>query len=230
MVYQISEKNQILVALFAIVVLCAGKLFKDYLYRGGYVEGLTVVPGTDKPLRRLAAGGSPVTATLYLYLTLGAGLANSNTITVSWPTDKGVTMSTTASNYTVTGGGSFTAGSVVTANNVSTVTFTLTGSLISGSKLKISMAGVTITNGDAAINDFAFTTTAGSEAAVVTPITILGSAGELITESTSSAQEIRNAIASINARLGESPAPGPTEQTSLLNARSALVNVLAYTY
>jgi hypothetical protein len=41
MVYQLSEKNQIFVALFAIVVLCAGKLFKDYLYRGGYIEGLT---------------------------------------------------------------------------------------------------------------------------------------------------------------------------------------------
>jgi hypothetical protein len=227
MAYQISEKNQILIALFAIVVLCAGKLFKDYLYRRGYVEGLTVVPVSDTVLRRPASGAT--TATLSLNLTLGAPLANTNTITVSWPTGKGVTMSTTASNYTVTGGGSFTAGDAVTANNVSTVTFTLTGSLNSGSKLKISMAGVSITSGAADINDFAFTTTAGTEAAVSTPVRILGSAGESLTES-SSAQEIRDAIASINARLGQSPAPGPTEQTSLLNARSALVNVLAYTY
>jgi len=227
MAYQISEKNQILIALFAIVVLCAGKLFKDYLYRRGYVEGLTVVPVSDTVLRRPASGAT--TAVLYLNLTLGAPLANTNTITVSWPTGKGVTMSTTASNYTVTGGGSFTAGDAVTANNVSTVTFTLTGSLNSGSKLKISMAGVSITSGAADINDFAFTTTAGTEAAVSTPVRILGSAGESLTES-SSAQEIRDAIASINARLGQSPAPGPTEQTSLLNARSALVNVLAYTY
>ena len=35
MVYKLSEHNQILIALFAIVVLCAGKLFKDYLFRGG---------------------------------------------------------------------------------------------------------------------------------------------------------------------------------------------------
>ena len=230
MAYQISEKNQILIALFAIVVLCAGKLFKDYLYRGGYVEGLTVVPGTDTVLRRPASGAT--TAVLYLNLTLGATLANTNTITVSWPTGKGVNLSAPASNYTVTvtgSGGSFTAGDAVTANNVSTVTFTLTGSLNSGSKLKISMAGVSITNGAADINDFAFTTTAGTEAAVSTPVRILGSAGESLTES-SSAQEIRDAIASINARLGQSPAPGPTEQTSLLKARSALVNVLAYTY
>jgi hypothetical protein len=42
MVYQISERNQILIALFGIVVLCAGKLFKDYLNRGGYIEGMSV--------------------------------------------------------------------------------------------------------------------------------------------------------------------------------------------
>jgi len=229
MAYQISEKNQILLALFAIVVLCAGKLFKDYLYRGGYVEGLTVVPGTDTVLRRPASGAT--TATLSLNLTLGATLANTNTITVSWPTGKGVNLSTPASNYTVTGsGGSFTAGDAVTANNVSTVTFTLSGSLNSGSKLKISMAGVSITSGAVAINDFTFTTTAGTEAPVSTPVIILGSAGESLTESTS-AQEIRDAIASINTRLGDtSNPPGSTEQRNLIDARSALVNVLAYTY
>ena len=222
MAYQISEKNQILLALFAIVVLCAGKLFKDYLYRGGYVEGLTVVPGTDTVLRRPASGAT--TATLSLNLTLGATLANTNTITVSWPTGKGVNLSAPASNYTVTGGGSFTAGDAVTANNVSTVTFTLTGSLNSGSKLKISMAGVSITSGAVAINDFTFTTTAGTEAPVSTPVIILGSAGESLTES-SSAQEIREAITSINARLATNP-----NDSELLKARSALVNVLAYTY
>ena len=47
MAYQLSEKNQILIALFAIVVLCSGKLFKDYLYRGGYVEGLTDTTATS---------------------------------------------------------------------------------------------------------------------------------------------------------------------------------------
>jgi hypothetical protein len=52
MVYQLSEKNQILVALFAIVILCAGKLFKDYLFRQGYIEGLQVTTETSTQLRR----------------------------------------------------------------------------------------------------------------------------------------------------------------------------------
>lgn len=162
------------------------------------------MPVSDTVLRRPASGTT--TATLSLNLTLGATLANNGTITVSWPTGKGVNTSTPASNYTVTGGGSFTHGDAVTANNVSSVTFTLTGSLNSGSKLKISMAGVSITSGAADINDFTFTTKAGTEDAVSTPIKILGSAGESLTESTS-AQEIRNAIASINTRLGDTANP-----------------------
>ena len=232
MAYQISEKNQILLALFAIVVLCAGKLFKDYLYRGGYVEGLTVVPGTGSWTRPTSMDAADLTdVTFVLNVTLGAGLVTGNTITVLSPTGTGVTMSATASNYTATAtGASFTAGVPVTANNVSTATFTLTGSLATGSVVKISMAGATISRGNAPITNFAFTTTTTSEpTAVITPITIR-SLSQLATGEGPSAQEIRDAIASINTRLGQSPAPGPTEQTSLIDARSALVNVLAYTY
>ena len=230
MAYQISEKNQILLALFAIVVLCAGKLFKDYLYRGGYVEGLTVVPGTDTVLRRPASGAT--TAILSLNLTLGATLASGGTITVSWPVTAGVTMPASYSNYTAK---KVTDNTVIAAppssgSATTSVVFTTTTELTSGTKLKISMAGVSIAAGSPDIDiNFNFTTVAGTEATVSTPIRILKSAVESSTDSTS-AQEIREAIASINARLGQSPAPGPTEQTSLLNARSALVNVLAYTY
>ena len=231
MVYQLSEKNQILVALFAIVVLCAGKLFKDYLYRRGYVEGLTVVPVSDTVLRRPATTANDLTGvTFYLNVTLGAGLSNSNTITVSWPTGTGVTMMSNSSNYTVTGG-IFTTSEIVTANNVSTITFTLTGgSIDSGSKIKITMSGITITKGAGEISNFAFTTRTTTESSPVsTTIKILSPMDTGLSENTS-AQEIRTAINTINTRLGETPAPGPTEQTNLLKARSALVNVLAYTY
>ena len=230
MAYQISEKNQILLALFAIVVLCAGKLFKDYLYRGGYVEGLTVVPGTDTVLRRPASGAT--TAILSLNLTLGATLASGGTITVSWPVTAGVTMPTSYSNYTAK---KVTDNTVIAAppssgSATTSVVFTTTTELKSGTTLKISMAGVSITSGDTDIG-FNFTTVAGTEATVSTPIRILKTGGVDALPGSTSAQEIRNAIASINTRLGDtSTPPGPTEQTNLLNARSALVNVLAYTY
>lgn len=61
MAYQISEKNQILIALFAIVVLCSGKLFKDYLYRGGYVEGLTDTTAPSTGTTAPSTGTSSIT-------------------------------------------------------------------------------------------------------------------------------------------------------------------------
>jgi hypothetical protein len=230
MAYQITEQNQILVALFAIVVLCAGKLFKDYLYRGGYIEGLTVVPGTNVPLRREATGGNPLIATLSLNLTLGATLGIGNTITVSWPVTTGVTMPSASADVTVTGI-TTTAKPIVTANGTSTLTLTNNGSvaITSGSKIKISMANVSIAVGTAEIG-FNFTTTAGTETPDVTAITILGS--EVVTPASSgsaSAQEIRTAIANINTRLSE-VGTTPPDATDLIKARSALVNVLAYTY
>ena len=234
MAYQISEKNQILVALFAIVVLCAGKLFKDYLYRGGYVEGLTIIPSADRPLRR-PASGNMTGVILYLNLTLGAALANNQTITVSWPIVTDVTMppaAASSSNVTVTG--ITTTNKLIATDSAGTSTLTLTNNggveITSGSKIKITMTNVDITAGADNIENLIFSTmTATEQTPVATPIRILGSRGDSSTESTS-AQEIRTAIASINTRLNASPAPSTEEQTSLINARSALVNVLAYTY
>ena len=229
MAYQITEQNQILVALFAIVVLCAGKLFKDYLYRRGYVEGLTVVPGTNVPLRRTDSG-NPLIATLSLNLTLGATLPMSGTITISWPVTVGVTMPAESA-VTVTGI-TTTAKPIATVTSTSTLTLTNNGSsaITSGSKIKITFTGVSIAIGTDPIS-FDFTTTAGSEPAEYTTINILGSVvGTPGLQGSASAQEIRAAISTINTRLNASPAPTTDEQNSLIKARSALVNVLAYTY
>jgi len=227
MAYQISEKNQILLALFAIVVLCAGKLFKDYLHRGGYVEGLTVVPVSDTVLRRPASGNT--SANLYLHLTLKAPLTANQTITVSWPaTISGVTMPAESA-VTVTG--ITTTNKPITlsgANNILTLTNNGASSISSDSKIRITFSGIIIATGTTDIT-FDFTTTAGTESAVTTPINILSSSSTptAIPESTS-AQEIRTAITTINTRLAASL--DSDDQIGLLNARSALVNVLAYTY
>ena len=237
MAYQISEKNQILLALFAIVVLCAGKLFKDYLYRGGYVEGLTVVPGTNVPLRREATGGIPLIATLSLNLTLGATLPVGGTINVSWPvTPSGVTMSATDSNYTATIVSKVPSTSIATISRTTTgaigttVVFTLAGgSLDSGSKLRISMAGVSIAAGTTQIGLNFNTFTSAETTVVPTPFTILKSTDTTSgLQGSASAQEIRAAISTINTRLATG-ASAPTTQ-DLIDARTALVNVLAYTY
>lgn len=226
MAYQITERNKILLALFAIVVLCAGKLFKDYLYRGGYIEGLTVAPVSGNLTRPTATDAADLTGvTFVLNVTLGAQLTANQTITVSWPTGTGVTISTDAV-VTVTGI-TTTAKPITTSGNTSTLTLTNNGgsTINSGSAIKISMEGATISRGNAPITNFAFTTATTSEpTAVVTPITIR-SLSQLATGEGPSAQEIRTALASINASLVLKP-----DDADLIKARSALVNVLAYTY
>lgn len=236
MVYQISEKNQILLVLFIIVVLCAGKLFKDYLFRRGYIEGLTVIPQTDKILRRNAASNL-TNVTITLNLTLGANLSSNQTITVSWPTGKGVTMSITGTDYTASivskattssANAAISRDTLTTANNVATgVTYKLSnGPLNKDSILNITMANVTIAQGADSINDFAFTTTAGSETAVVTPILILAPSSDSSFSESSSVQEIRDALNTVNARI----TAGSADTTQLTQIRNALISVLAYTY
>lgn len=240
MVYQISEKNQILLVLFMIVVLCAGKLFKDYLFRRGYIEGLTVIPQSNVILRRNAASDL-TNVTITLNLTLGANLSSNQTITVSWPTGKGVIMSETNSDYTASfvskkptsSTATISGGTFTTVNNVPRVTYTLNNdSLNKDSILNITMANVTIEKGDNSINDFAFTTTAGSETAVVTKILILAPSSDSSLSETSSVpvQEIRDALNTINTRLNQNPAPVDPERNNLLKAQNALISVLAYTY
>lgn len=221
MVYQLSEKNQIFVALFAIIVLCAGKLFKDYLYRGGYVEGLTSRLVSNQELVRRTTDQTSIS--LILNVTLGAALASGGSITVTWPTGKGVNMSTTTGNYTITGG-SFGSASL----SGSTVTFPASGAVVSGSIVTITMSNITITGVTpvTGIPDFSFTTTSSAESStpVRTPVIVLGAA---VADSPAYIKEIESAINTINTRL--ETATG-TESNDLRKVQSALVTVLAYTY
>ena len=223
MVYQLSEKNQILVALFAIVVLCAGKLFKDYLYRGGYVEGLKSQLISNQDLER---SGSPQNGiTLKLKVTLGANLSSGETITVTWPTGKGITMSATPEHYVITGG-SFTnnAGSLSTGTNTITATFSAPNAVNKDTIVTITMSNITITAGSTGISEFSFTTRTSAEQPVHTPVIVMGAG---VADSPDYIKEIESAIGTINERLKNATG---TEQSDLTRVQSALVTVLAYTY
>jgi hypothetical protein len=225
-------------------VLCAGKLFKDYLFRRGYIEGLTVIPQSNVILRRNAS--TDLTGvTITLNLTLGADLGSDGTIMVSWPTGKGVTMSTTDTYYTASIVSKATTSSANAAISRDTLTTVTTGSvtyatevtyklsngpLNKDSILNIKMENVTINkeNNPPFNNDFAFTTTAGSETAVVTPIIVQAqsSASGSLSE-ISSVQEIRDALDTVNQRIATSTDPVKSE---LIEIKNALISVLAYTY
>jgi hypothetical protein len=244
MVYQISEKNQILIALFGIVVLCAGKLFKDYLNRSGYIEGFTYTTETEP--KRIIRGdsGDNKTNVIYLMITLGEKLANNNTITVAWSghAANDITLSGNKADYTATventSSGSFDTTSVSDSN----VVFTSNATIEAKSWIKIAIENVTIigkpesdVNVDKTLR---FTVTpSNNEPALSRDVKVLRTgtddSSEARTAFTSSAtmsvDEIENAIAAIDARL-RVPSLSYDDKRTNLNSRAALISMLASTY
>lgn len=247
MVYQITEKNQILIALFAVVVLCAGKLFKDYLYRSGYVEGLNgLITSTsaDTPMSRPATGTKAFR--LYFTVKIPNDLGANAIIKVELPADTGptqapeVTLSTTTSDYsatTIVGGAETNLPGVVASyvTNPRAILWTLNqnASISAGTEVKITIPGTLYSKSGQTSNESfgQFKVYSGTDSESKS-ISIVKFGGVSSSESTTtSAIEIRNAINSINTRLADTVSPPLTaEATSLYNARSALVTVLAYTY
>ena len=235
MVYQFSEKNQIFIALFAIVVLCAGKLFKDYLFRQGYIEGMSnFTTETSTQMRRSATSGTDVDAEVYLYFTLDKVLPSAGTITLA-STITGTGVAFISSVYTAIVESGTT--SATFASSGSTV-FTSSALISAGSRIKIKITNIRISSSDAAGSNTAasikFTITpSNGETAASRDINILPSissgAGDYKAPTRATSTEIQAAITNINDRLG---AVGITaaESTNLLKARSALVTLLASTY
>ena len=238
MVYQLSEKNQILVALFAIVVLCAGKLFKDYLFRRGYIEGMTVTTETSTQLRRNATGGANVTGELYLNVTLERDLTTSQNIQLTWTGSAAadVTTSTTGSDYTAAVVTGTTSATLSSSGSGSPITITPSATIKAGSKIRITVKNVTIYPGTKADSKLTFTVTpSNGESAQSRDFKILSplaaSDNQFVASSSATTAEIQAAINDINTRLTTGgTAMTDSERTNLLKARSALVTLLASTY
>jgi hypothetical protein len=251
MTYQISEKNQILIALFAIVVLCAGKLFKDYLFRKGYVEGMTgnfiLSVVADVPLSRPAANAVDKTFNLYFKIKMPAATSD---ITVELPNDRSsdITLSATDTDYTLysvnASTGELTAvtlassnGKVYTVANSSSqppvprkIEFKANPQISINDIIQIGIKGIIKPKNQPTGNDpfGPFKVIIGGVDDART-IQITPNSGGSSTAATTSAIEIQNAINSIQTQLNTmgSSAAG---RTQLLNAQSALVTVMAYTY
>jgi hypothetical protein len=245
MVYQISEKNQILIALFGIVVLCAGKLFKDYLNRSGYIEGFTYTTETEpKRIIRGASGDDKTNVIIYLMITLGEKLANNNTITVAWSghAANDITLSGNKAHYTATventSSGSFDTTSVSDSN----VVFTSNATIEAKSWIKIAIKNVTIIGKPASdVNvdkTLRFTVTpSNNEPALSRDVKVLRTGTDdsreartaFTSSATMSVDEIENAIAAIDARLSV-PSLSYDDKRTNLNSRAALISMLASTY
>jgi hypothetical protein len=251
MVYKLSEHNQILIALFAIVVLCAGKLFKDYLFRGGYIEGMTVDMETTKRLMRPAQTTSQQkpTVNLKLKVTLGSNLPHTNgTLTLSWTGSvaDNVTISTNANHYTASTVGPspiiFTKGNITTTNNISSLVFTASSDIAASTKIEINVSDITIyqnANSDTALGDhtLTFTVTSSNQSetpkSIVRELKIFAYNSNLATAAPfSPITEIKNALDAIQQRLDDSSATGPNEadREEYIKTRNALTKLMASTY
>jgi len=251
MVYQISERNQILIALFGIVVLCAGKLFKDYLNRGGYIEGMSVNYETiPRTLKRPASGTGPTTNnTIYLNVTLSADLIKTTPLTVSWPAAAADTakiiLPTPQGGYTATNIVSsgndivLTTGSVLhTGNSPTSVSFTYNDQDIKkGEWIRIVIKDISISaTTPSEAYGLVFTIKPGSGKEINTTVNIgeagvAQSGGAMDGQLARTANEIRNTIALIDANLAaRSGTMNSDDVSALQQSKSALLNMLASTY
>jgi len=243
MAYQLNKDTKILLVLLAIVVLCSAKLFKDYLYRNRYVEGLTLVSQESSVQLRRPASDPAITANITFTVKLAKELTTSQTLSIAWDSPPtGVTLPTTSGNYTATASG-YTIPSPSNAVSASPATFgTLTKNIPSGTNITINVTGVTIaSNSTTKPNDFTFTITAGGDAAaIINKVSILpyvAPGASTYTASTgSTVSEIQDAIKGINERLDAlkiiSPQTSGTmsETANLIKVRTAMISLLASTY
>ena len=245
MAYQLNKDTKILLVLLAVVVLCSAKLFKDYLYRNRYVEGLTLVSQQSSDQLRRPASGS-ITANITFTVKLAKELTTSQTLSIAWtapPT--GVTLPTAAANFKASASG-YTIASPSSTVSASPATFTSpTTNVPSGTNIIMDVVGVTIAS-DSTTDpaNLTFTITAGGDTATITQtIKILPfvSTGQTAGASTYTAStgstvgEIQAAIKGINDRLDAlkilpSTSATISETSNLIKVRTAMISLLASTY
>jgi hypothetical protein len=243
MSYQMNKDTKILLALLAVVVLCSAKLFKDYLYRNRYVEGMTTVSQESSVQLRRPTSGS-TTADIIFTVSLGVDLPISGTskLTISWVGDTAanVVLPTIGANYTATASG-YTIPSPTTAvsGTPPTATFSNPTSkpVPSGTWVVVTVKGVTInpknTSDVETINfTIAVPGTADTTTIVVKILPYIGTGSQYTASSGSSVQEIQESINIITQRLGPGvdPKPSDSEVAYLTKARTALIALLTSTY
>lgn len=248
MVYKLSEHNQILIALFAIVVLCAGKLFKDYLYRGGYIEGMTVSTETSKRLMRpaqISGNSANFTVNLTLKVKLKQALQTTDTLTLTWaePTASNVTTSIDYNQYRATP--SFNNPSALAPHNSvnnTKVVFIPSSAIAAGTLIEIKVSDITIyqsPSGSNPLGDKTLTFTVTSSVAtespnsIVRPITIFAHDSTLATSASfSPITDIKLALDAIQERLDDTSPTGPNarDKEEYIKTRTALTKLMASTY
>ncbi len=244
-----NKDTKILLVLLAIVILCSAKLFKDYLYRNRYVEGMRIISQEGSvQLRRPQANAAAVRADIWFTITLGSQLSSSQTLQVAWShsgaTTTDVVLPTDNNKYSASASG-YTITSALTSNGSPAIFTPAANTTIpNGTKITVRINEIEIhpkaigANPDN--NKLMFTFTAGSESPVSQAVNILPylntaspTTGTQFTAATnSSITEIQSAITDISRRIdalkGQPDTTG--EIGRLEKTRTAMISLLSSTY
>jgi hypothetical protein len=233
MVYKLTEHNQILIALFAIVVLCSGKLFKDYLFRGKYIEGMRVEVETDKQFRREQT--AQIVGEVTFKVTLEKNLPSGGTITLSWTGagDNDVTTSTTHTDYTATPSSLAPPTSGPVSNSVK---FTASADIPANSMVTIKVKNITIYGGTKSDSALVFTISPSngeeSQNRTVKILPKIDGATQYVNPTANSIDQIKAALTAIQTRLTDKTisAPSDEDKEKYLQLQTALTALMATTY
>jgi hypothetical protein len=255
-----KDYNKSILILFAILILCSGKLLKDYLYKNNLIEGMTKneVVTTPATLRRPLPSGTAITnASISFKITTGANITGNITLTLtcldSELTAAGITLPTSSNSFVATGPTAANTASgdkpvtsftsvVSTTNGIKTIRFTPIYSVLSADSTKTSQISsgtlITIT-----ITGITISTTTDVAVTSSKPVlfTISGGTSDsiqipVIIEPPQSDRGVSGSSSSTNdielaiSNLNTAIGTNPSNSSDLIAAKNALINLLAQTY
>lgn len=246
------DQHKVVIGLFSIILICSGKLLKDYLYQNQMIEGMTVQRKSPVIIQRpLANATDKLDQTLSFNITLDTQITTSTPIIIT-ATDASlnpagiVLPATGASNYAISVPTKNPADKTaiftteLTSDNTLntkkiTITPTFAGStgaeqISAGTVINVDISNITVRkSADGVIaRDVKFTITAGtntpSSMTITTSPKVIG-----VASSSSSTVDVESALNAITAAIGRET-PGSTAATNLENAKNALIQILTNTY
>jgi hypothetical protein len=241
------DQHKVVIGLFSIILICSGKLLKDYLYQNQLIEGMTVQRISPGIIQRPLAGDSNGTADLSFNITLDTTITGALTITATDASLNAarIVLPAASANYVITVLNKNRADKIATftttvsssnSNNVITITPTSysgdsgANQISAGTVINVGIKSITVYKslpGDVA-NDVKFTITAPGNTESSMTITVspkvIG-----VASSSSSTVDVEKALAAITTSI-RATAQGSAEHTNLENAKNALIQILTNTY
>lgn len=244
------DQHKVVIGLFSIILICSGKLLKDYLYQNQMIEGMTVQRKSPVIIQRpLANDGDRINESLSFNITLDTQIKPGGTLTVT-AIDASLNAAgfllpaASTANYAISvptknpadKTATFTTElSLVGSDKIITIRPTFSGStgadqISAGTVINVVINNITVKqseDGDIA-RDVKFTITATgntpSSMTITTSPKVIG-----VASSSSSTVDVESALNAITAAINSAGADTP-QGTNLVNAKNALIQILTNTY